>query len=185
MREHVMDNFEIVLSNDRRRPYSWGLLFIFAISLVLFLFYSFYSSSGVLKIILILTAITGFFVCFYEWKARKNNRYSFKYSITYFFLVLCWVFINAWFALAHLALAISDSLMRRKLVVHIDESGIEYPSIPVKKIVWEDIEQAILKDGILTIDLKNNHLMQNEIESLNNGNETMLNDFFRKKLDHL
>jgi hypothetical protein len=157
---------------------------MFSLSLVLFLFYTFSSKIGIAKFMLILTAIAGAIICYYEWKARKNNSYHFKYSITYFFLVICWIFINTWFALAHLALAISDALMRRKLLVHITDSGIEYPSIPVKKIIWNDIEQAILKDGILTIDLKNNHLFQNEIESLNNGNENSLNEFFRKKLNH-
>lgn len=48
----------------------------------------------------------------------------------------------------------------RLLIIHFSTGGITYPSFPEKFFHWEEVSQAILKDGILTIDLKNNQLLQ-------------------------
>jgi hypothetical protein len=55
--------------------------------------------------------------------------------------------------------------------IMIDESGVTTNSgLRAKKISWQEIDNVIAKDGILTVDLKNNYLMQskfsNELNSL-------------------
>jgi hypothetical protein len=48
----------------------------------------------------------------------------------------------------------------KKLQIIFNEDGIVYPAFPVKKYAWAEVEQVIWKDDILTIDLKNNQLLQ-------------------------
>ena len=49
-----------------------------------------------------------------------------------------------------------------------------------KKIPWSQLENVILKDGLLTIDFKNNRLFQKEVDS--QTDELEFNDWCSKKL---
>ncbi len=85
--------------------------------------------------------------------------------------------------LAHIVLLLSDIISRRKLTVNFDTNGIGYPSFPKKNIRWDELSNVILKDGLLTIDFKNNHLLQSEIETgLNVIDETAFNQFCLQQL---
>ena len=52
---------------------------------------------------------------------------------------------------------------KEKVIVFSDD-GILYPSFPEKKYTWDEVAQVIWKDDILSIDLKNNKLIQFKIE---------------------
>lgn len=75
-------------------------------------------------------------------------------------------------------------ISKRKLVITTDSSYVAYPSFPEKKIMWRDISNMVLKDDILTIDLKNNKIYQHIIEYTGKEavNEAEFNDFCRRQL---
>ena len=52
---------------------------------------------------------------------------------------------------------------KEKVIIFSDD-GIQYPSFPEKMYTWDEVDQVIWKDDILSIDLKNNKLMQFRIE---------------------
>lgn len=55
-----------------------------------------------------------------------------------------------------------------------------------KKYAWSEIENVMLKDGLLTIDFKNNRLFQKEIDSGDNeATEEEFNGWCRQKLSSL
>lgn len=56
----------------------------------------------------------------------------------------------------------------RKLAVGVNEIGVIYPTFPSKLFEWKDIEQVLIKDNVLTIDLKNNKLIQISISEEEN-----------------
>src|SRR5690242_4554246 len=56
-------------------------------------------------------------------------------------------------------LLILYSFIRKDLKVVINTNGIIYPSFPSKTIDWSFISNLILKDGLLTIDMKNNRII--------------------------
>ncbi len=75
-------------------------------------------------------------------------------------------------------------ISKRKLIIHVDTSNVRYPSFPEKRIDWRNIGNIILKDDILTIDLKNNKIYQHLIKYPNNEvNETEFNDFCTQQLN--
>lgn len=75
------------------------------------------------------------------------------------------------------------TIARRRLVVGVATQAVSYPSFPAKSIAWSDISNIVLKDDILTIDLKNNKIYQHLVEyPAKEVNETEFNDFCRKQL---
>ena len=54
-------------------------------------------------------------------------------------------------------------------------------NFPQKEYSWEMLDNVMLRDNILTIDLKNNTLIQLEIES--NINEIQFNEFAQQQLN--
>ncbi len=53
----------------------------------------------------------------------------------------------------------------------------------IRPLLWNDLNNAILKDGILTIDFKNNKIIQQQIDELSASiNEKEFNDFCKQQL---
>ncbi len=88
-----------------------------------------------------------------------------------------------WVTVVIAILAVLDYLTRRPLVVKIKDQHILYPSLPVQEIAWTDLQNLILKDGLLTIDYKNNRVRQVYIEDdLSADEEAEFNTFAAGKL---
>jgi hypothetical protein len=49
--------------------------------------------------------------------------------------------------------------------IAFDEEEIVFNSFPKKKHQWNELNNAILKDGILTLDFKNNRIFQKEVNA--------------------
>ena len=49
---------------------------------------------------------------------------------------------------------------QKKPVIHFDKEQIRYPSFPEKKFSWSAIDFVLLKDDILSIETRDNHLLQ-------------------------
>jgi hypothetical protein len=64
--------------------------------------------------------------------------------------------------IALIVLAFLDLVSERELMVSFFADRIEFPSFPKKTICWKELSNVILKDRILTIDFKNDHLLQSE-----------------------
>ena len=58
---------------------------------------------------------------------------------------------------------------------------IEKINIPGKKYTWDQFSNVVIKDNILTLDFKNNKLLQGEIETAN-INEDAFNTFAKQQL---
>ena len=59
--------------------------------------------------------------------------------------------------------------------IAFDENEIVKNSFPKKRFSWSELNNVVLKDGLLTIDFKNNQLIQKELES--NTTEALENEF--------
>ncbi len=116
-----------------------------------------YKKKGTLQSIGIIILLCGIF-----WMSRE-----------YTYLLLLNIFLWALYMIS-----------KRKLVITADKSCVAYPSFPEKKILWRDISNVVLKDDILTLDLKNNKIYQHIIEYTDKEavNEAEFNDFCRKQL---
>jgi hypothetical protein len=94
-------------------------------------------------------------------------------------VVFAWVILkNYWLAAAHLILMILFIKANRGKIIQFMPSHIYMQGWPEKTIQWNSVSNIILKDGILTIDYKNNKLMQaNVVENWSKDEEQSFNQF--------
>jgi hypothetical protein len=62
-----------------------------------------------------------------------------------------------------LALGLFEFAVNRDTLCTIDEKGVRLHTFPPRVYAWSEINQVILKDGIFTIDRKNNKIFQLDI----------------------
>jgi hypothetical protein len=74
-----------------------------------------------------------------------------------------------------MALAILYHLSLQKIQVLFTADIVKKLNFPQKEFSWEVFTNVMMKDNILTLDFKNNRLMQSETES--NINEMEFNEF--------
>ena len=177
-----MKKFEVVLKNEKEETYS-------IISLLLL-------SSNFITIILITTAIHftkwGPYIlsiiaiaCIFGTLYFKEPNEKPTYYWAFFFFSLAWFDISYnWLGYLNLLFSALDQISRRRLPVQFYNDKVIYPTVIPKKISWAKISNVILKDGILTIDLKNNKLMQQSIDNISASiNEKEFNDFCKQQLN--
>ena len=160
-----MLRFTITLKNEKLRTYTVISWLIIALNLISFVYLGVsgrsriinlpYFSAGLILVIFIFRFIT-------PREPFENDSISLCYSIS----VITWIVLQFyWAAVLILLLFLFQDISRRKLTVLVYDDNIVYPSFPKKTLEWKDLNNVILKDGILTIDLKDNKIFQNEITS--------------------
>jgi hypothetical protein len=179
-----MERFVVTLKNEKLNAYNRVSYFISAINIAFFIFYAIYEKHGSERIIWIIVSLLILSVRLAEPFIRKNLvKQKINVNITYCLLIVAWFFVNIWLALVHVLLVLSDIIARRILNVRFLDEAIMYPSFPEKNIQWNELENVILKDGILTIDFKNNKLLQAEIDTVEKQiDETAFNFFCQQQL---
>lgn len=116
---------------------------------------------------------------------QQNKAFrSFKTWMGFILLAVCWLMMKNYTAVVLLGLlALFGYISGKKKIIEMNSDGILYPSFPVKKISWPEVEQVVLKNGVLSIDLKNNHFFQFTLdaEAAENIDEKKFNDFCEKR----
>ncbi len=177
-----MKTFTFILKNEKLKTYekiSWLLIFI---NLIFFIFlglkYNQTTNSKWFFIGALLVTIFSLFSLISNRFKNSEKNYGFVFTIT----AIIWFEVSMpWLAVVNILLMIFEIVSKRKMVLIINNDLISYPSFPAKELEWEAISNLILKDGILTIDLKNNKLIQiNVEESAALVDEKDFNDFCKE-----
>jgi hypothetical protein len=71
----------------------------------------------------------------------------------------------------------------QKLQILFTPKEIRKLNFPQRSYQWNSVNNVIIKDNMLTLDFKNNHLFQAEIEPPGNLNEKEFNQFARTQLN--
>lgn len=58
-----------------------------------------------------------------------------------------------------------EKQVKRPIEIGVDKSGVSLNNFPIKKHDWRSLNNVVIKDGLITIDYKNNKLFQKELES--------------------
>jgi len=93
--------------------------------------------------------------------------------------------MNFWWAAAAMALVLLLYLFAIQVpVLHISANGIKLSILGKRFLKWEQLHNLVLKDGLVTIDLKNNKLIQQYLDERSMPvNEKEFNDFCKKQLN--
>ena len=175
----IQQKFEIVLKNEKAEQYKFFAWLIIIFNMLLFGVLAAFSDplAG-------LGGIIGFIFCFIILYALKRNHFD----ISRFLLLIpvpIWIIAGYYgFAVLSLFLCVLYFFSIRKKIIVFSKSGIVYPSFPQINLFWNELHHTILKDGLLTIDLRNNRLIQQLIDETKTVvNEQDFNDFCSQQLN--
>jgi len=86
-------------------------------------------------------------------------------------------------AITYLVAAVVEKPLKVQPEYAFDEESIVYNSFPEKKYDWSEVTNVVLKDAILTIDFKNNKLIQKEVnDHVSAQDEKDFNGFCMRRL---
>ncbi|MFZ4771977.1 MAG: hypothetical protein ACOYLO_17480 [Ferruginibacter sp.] len=158
----MINNFSIEIPNEKAATYKVVTFIIAVINLIAFAYFLFYSSQSHLKnLIIIGFVISVLGLLLFIVKQYSSHISSFRVEIAFIICATVWLFSGA-FLLGFLLLvfAVFGLITNKKTIIHFTQEGIRYPSFPEKYFKWEVVDFVILKDDILSIELKDNRLFQ-------------------------
>lgn len=176
-----MERIELTLKNSKQKSYhviGWLLAFMNVLAQFILTWAETYRQDRIFVACIFLVMLLFIFVKREGFRVRKD-------SIALVYVLICALWIKwevYWFAGLTALFYILYLYSTRKFEIIIARDAITYPSVPKRKIRWNELQHIILKDGILTIDLKNNKILQNEIEEHTDLNEQEFNELCREQL---
>ena len=157
--------FEIEIPNEKLKTYK--LITFIILSLNFFGFgFVFLKTDGANAyasiFLLIINAV--------PWSYYLLNKKHIKFPVVelaFAASAIMWFYIgNTWMGIFLLSFVAIGFIANKKPIIHFTEDGITYPSFPTKQYPWAEVAQVIWKDDMLTIDLKNNKLLQFNIDKV-------------------
>jgi hypothetical protein len=180
-----MREYEIFLKNEKVKFYNrfgWLIIILNYIAIT----YISYLRSWFQEMKWILVVFTLLLAACPVYRVVKNKYFPGDANFWPLFAVIIpgWFMLEfVWIAGINAVLAFFSVLTMKTPVVYIGSEQIIYPSFPKRKIQWTELNNVMLKDGLLTIDFKNNKLIQQSTDdSLSAVNEKEFNDFCRQQL---
>jgi len=177
-----MKQFELILKNEKEVSYNRISILLLVLNLAGLLFITYLKDfKSLVPFFMATIAIFSAFIAFYS---RYRSERS-PLTGAFFVLSLAWILADYWvvgvlnflFMILHIAAL-------QKPIVSVRENQVIYPSFPRKKIDWQELSNLIIKDGLLTIDFKNNKIIQQQIADISSTiDEKEFNDFCRQQLN--
>lgn len=120
----------------------------------------------------------------FERISRKQFHKTSAMQSVLLYYALIWLLFFHYYIIgaASLTLAVLYYIAKRELEVILNTDKLIYPSFPPKNIRWTELNNVILKDGLLTIDFKNNKIIQQLIDENNPVDELEFNQYCREQL---
>lgn len=179
-----MKTYDIILKNAKTRGYllsGWVIIFLNAL-IQLYIAIS-QEGGGKRAAAIINLAIVALMLLI-----GRGDKFNFRdrdhsISIAYATTMVVWLMWKLYVPFALLAVVYALYIIAtRKLWISVTKKKIVYYTVPRKNITWEELSNIMVKDGLLTIDFKNNKLLQNETEGDDYFNEKEFNEFCRQQL---
>ncbi len=120
----------------------------------------------------------------YTFNKQKKGEIPF-YRIALLMATIGWALQSQgkWISLIYFLAVLLEKQVKFPIEVAFDEEEIVFNSLPKKTVYWSDLNNVILKDDILTIDFRNNKIIQKEIETpTSKKTEQEFNEFCSQKL---
>lgn len=156
---HKMDQYVINIPNEKATSYKLVSFIIAVINLAAFVFYL--TKGGSVYYSLVGAIIAAFCVLYlltlrtWKWPQGLNAEAGFVA------LAILWGLTGNYFpGFLMIVFSALGFYTNRNAAIRFTQQGIYYPSMPVKLFTWDMVDFAMIKDGILTIELKDNRIFQ-------------------------
>jgi hypothetical protein len=181
-----MSSFIITLPNEKEKSYRSIANFIFVLNGTLLastiVGVPHFKIQQIVASISLLLIVTTLIVLLAKGKSRITKYFS---LVSYFTSLIYWAILGLWWmSIIMTLLIVLYYFSIRKLSIFINANQVLYPSWPKRKINWQDLNNIILKDGLLTIDFKNDKIIQHLINEKETAvDQAEFNDFCRQRLN--
>lgn len=180
--------YSFILKNEKTKKYRLisQLLVLFNLLGFVFLLITHetkIAKNFILLFAILITAVYTFFTVM-EWISRKPLP-DFWHRSIFGVCALVWMKEGFWWlSIILLFFILLDVVAHKKLVVHVTDKTIVVPYVLQKEVGWNEVNNVILKDGLLTIDFKSNKLFQQLVlNSEEDINEKEFNEFCNQQLN--
>ena len=154
-------DYVVTLKNERRRSIDTISILVILISAIAFAWVRISALSGSPIFIFAAVILVGGII--FLVKSRKNNE-QVAFSKLMIVAGITWFAVPglAWVGLAVLLLSLLEKPAKTNLEIGFTTDIIVMNHIIKKKYTWQEFSNILLKDGILTLDFKNNRIFQKE-----------------------
>lgn len=179
-----MSRYTVVLKPASRNGIVWMGLFLHLLSLPFFLKEMFQTEQlpklcmGAILVALVIAVL----------KLKFKTSKHLVFILNYLLMAATWFAMPyfQFFGILFLILAWFDHQQLKAPTIQIGDEIRFTQNLTKKSIQWNELENLILKQGVLTIDFKNNKLLQLDIDpSFNQISEKEFNEFCESKLSNL
>jgi hypothetical protein len=177
-------NFVVVLKNKNIKAVRLTGMLLTILAGFLFLYRSFQDGSSRMNLI-------PFFILLilFAWsvnRVRKNEKVQFSLLLAIAGSGLIFISPFNWLGFVYLALAALERQALGAQEIGFSTDHIRFNSWPEKKYSWSQFTNILLKDGLLTIDFRNNKLFQKETDDADDpeydSSEDEFNHFCKEHL---
>lgn len=184
MQSTVNVHYRIALPQEKAATYRVASLIIAGINLAAFVLFFINENAQALRIWMATGALLSMAALLvYGWSARRKKYPGYPLQLSFVACAICWfLYGNTWLGILLLLSAFFGWHSAVKPVLQLDKCGIRYPSFPARIFTWDSVDFVLLKDGILSIELKDNHLYQFTLDDAvaNKIDEAAFNSFCQK-----
>jgi len=118
---------------------------------------------------------------------RRKSRERVRYRYLLFLAALGWLGMPflPWIGILFVGLAFLEYQTKRPLEIGFDRDRVVINTLVRQRHDWSDFNNVLLKDGLLTLDFKNNRLLQKEVaddEDEDDADEDEFNAYCRDRL---
>ena len=161
------------------------------LALAAFIFDSFFTlyahntkltTSSAILLVVFAVAIIGWWL-FCGWQQNRGLTPYYRFALM--FAAWGWFVIptGIWIAIIYIVACFLEKPVKVAPEVAFDSNEVAFNSFPQKKYTWDQVSNVILKDGLLTIDLKNNTVIQRDVEAeTTNEVEAEFNGFCKSQV---
>ena len=121
--------------------------------------------------------------------ARSFRTRPLSYRFLLGFAAVGWIVMPtniSWIGLIFVLLIFLEAQARHVVEIGFDTDCIVFNTLFSRRFRWSDLNNIVLRDGLLTVDFKNNRLIQREIvddEDEDDADEEEFNAFCREQLN--
>jgi hypothetical protein len=174
------EQFTVILRNEKIPLHRKLALAFKVINLIIFMLFLF-SGNTLFAGIVGIVVIVSYFI-------YKNRQYKQKHLYNmvgpklFYLLTIVWFLQNVFVAIFIFLTGVLLKFSTQPFKYVFTEDGIVRDFFPVKVYAWSEMNSVILRDGILTLDFKNNHLIQLSVENIEEIEISAFNEFSNKQL---
>ncbi|MEP7231185.1 MAG: hypothetical protein ABI691_13080 [Ginsengibacter sp.] len=171
-----MQQFEIILKNDKIKAYRFFALLLVLLNIAIFIFLLAYDIKRYEAAAALM--LTGIYIFIRIYIARKNNHTNYIDELIFFVLAGSWVGLQNYFmVIACVLVGVLYHLSMQKLKFVFNDNVVQKLNFPKAEYPWNSFTNVMIKDKILTLDLVSNKLVQLEIENEESIDELRFNEF--------